>query len=168
MEFLLRLQDSAFGTWVAESQQIWGYSGILTFHTLGMGLAVGTSWVIDLRVLGVARGVPFAALKNVSRTFWIGLAINTATGVMLFIAAAADKGTQKIFFLKLSLILLALLSDIRIRHVVFGDRATVGRPISARVKFLATASVILWAAAITAGRLMAYRPVVNALGYISW
>ena len=168
MEFLLRLQDSAFGTWVAESQQIWGYSGILTLHTLGMGLAVGTSWVIDLRVLGVARRVPLAALKGVSRTFWIGLAINTATGVMLFVAAAADKGTQKIFFLKLSLILLALLSDIRIRHVVFGGRATLDRPISPAVKFLATASVILWAAAITAGRLMAYRPVVNALGYINW
>ncbi len=168
MEFLLRLQNSAFGTWVAESQQIWGYSGILTLHTFGMGLAVGTSWVVDLRVLGVARRVPFAALKNVSRAFWVGLAINAATGVMLFVAAAADKGTQKIFFLKLSLILLALLTDVGIRHVVFSDRAALDRPIPSAIKFLATASVILWAAAITAGRLMAYERAVKAVGYVNW
>lgn len=168
MEFLLRLQNSAFGIWVAESEQIWGYSGILTLHTLGMGLAVGTSWVVDLRVLGVARRVPLAALRNVARVFWVGLAINAATGVMLFVAAAADKGIQKIFYLKLSLILLALLADARIRRVVLGDRAALDRPVPSTVRFLATTSLVLWAAAIAAGRLMAYQPAVKAVGYITW
>lgn len=168
MEFLLRLQNSAFGIWVAESDQVWGYSGILTLHTLGMGLAVGTSWVVDLRVLGVARRVPFVALRNVARVFWIGLAINAATGVMLFVAAAADKGIQKIFYLKLSLILLALVADTRIRRVVLGDRAALEAAIPSTVKFLATASLVLWVAAITAGRLMAYQPAVKAVGYFNW
>jgi hypothetical protein len=168
MEFLSRLQNSAFGTWVAESQQVWGYAGILTLHTFGMGLAVGTSWVIDLRVLGVARRVPFAALESVSRAFWIGLAVNAATGVMLFMASAEDKGTQVIFFVKLGLILLALTADTRIRAAVFGGRAARETPTSQGVRLLASASIVLWTAAITAGRLMAYRPAVNLLGYISW
>ncbi len=87
---------------------------------------------------------------------------------MLFVAAAEEKGTQKIFFLKLTLILLALLTDTWIRRVVFRERAALDAAVPSTVKFLATISVILWAAAITAGRLMAYRPVVNAVGYINW
>jgi hypothetical protein len=168
--FLSWLQNSTFATWVAGSSEFYGYPGILTLHTLGMGLAVGTSWMLDLRLLGVAPGVSIAALKNASRAFWLGLSINAATGVILFAAAAEEKGRQRIFFLKLALILAALLADTRIRRALFSsvEAAGIDRPISRALKVLATASVVLWAAAITAGRLMAYRPVVRALGLIDW
>src|SRR5688572_2935656 len=61
MSFLIWLQESPFGLWVAES--IWAYPIILTLHTVGFGVLVGTSAFLDLRLLGVGAGVPLAPLE---------------------------------------------------------------------------------------------------------
>lgn len=173
MHLLAWLENSALGMWVAESDSLWGYPTILTLHTLGMGLLVGASAVVDLRLLGFGRDVPLAVLRKASRPVWIGFTVNATTGALLFVGAATQKGTQKLFAVKLTLIFLALLADRRIRRVVLG--AAAGSPTrqppegaSARspaayetiiptgTRFLAATSLLFWAAAITAGRLMAY------------
>jgi hypothetical protein len=150
-DFLLRLQESGFGVWVAES--VWAYPIILTLHTVGLALLVGTTAFVDLRVLGVGSGVPVAPLDRLSPARWTGLGINAATGVALFVSAAAEKGAQPIFYIKLGLIALALIVDSRLRRRVFRQHEDVGL---AGAKGFAAMSLCLWAAAITAGRLMAY------------
>ena len=149
MTFLYWLQDIRLAIWVAESDRFYGYSGILTLHTLGLALVVGASAVLDLRLLGVAPRVPLAALRNISRPMWIGFAVNAVTGAVLFAAAAVVKGTQPIFYAKLALVASALLIDRSVRRRAFAVQA---RP--ARV--LAIWSLLLWTGAIAAGRLMAY------------
>jgi hypothetical protein len=149
--FLLRLQESGFGVWVAES--VWAYPIILTLHTVGLALLVGTTAFVDLRVLGVGSDVPIAPLDWLSPVRWTGLGINAATGVALFVSAAAEKGAQPIFYIKLGLIALALVVDSRLRRRVFRQHDDVVR---AGAKGVAAISLCLWAAAITAGRLMAY------------
>jgi hypothetical protein len=162
MDFLWWLQDSRFAIWVAESEQFYGYSGILTLHTVGLALVVGTSTVLDLRVLGVAKEMPFAALRHISRPMWAGFSLNVTTGVILFVASAALKGTQWIFYVKLLLISAALVVDRRVRRLVLSghtlpDSAATPTPLPERAaRPLAVASLVLWAGAITAGRLMAY------------
>jgi hypothetical protein len=116
MHLLEWLENSALGMWVAASDSLWGYPTILTLHTFGMGILVGASAVVDLRLLGVGRDVPLAVLRNVSLPVWIGFTVNAATGTLLFVSAATQKGTQKLFAVKLTLILLALLADRRIRR----------------------------------------------------
>ena len=150
---LLRLQESGFGVWVAEST--WAYPLILTLHTVGLALLVGTSAFIDLRVLGVGSDVPIAPLSRLAPVRWSGLAINVATGLALFVAAAAEKGAQPIFYVKLSIIALALATDGRMRRQIFLNSAADLRTTSV-ARRLAAASLVLWAGAITAGRLMAY------------
>ena len=153
--FLLQLQESGFGVWVAES--VWAYPIILTLHTVGLALLVGTTAFVDLQVLGVGAGVPLAPLRRLSRVRWTGLGINTATGVALFVAAATEKGAQPIFYVKLGLIALALVADSGVRRRIFhagGDE--VGRALPSGAKRFAAISLCLWAMAITAGRMMAY------------
>jgi hypothetical protein len=125
-------------------------------HAVGMGMAVGANAVLDLRLLGAAPRLPLAELKSVFRPMWIGFAINAASGVALFVAAAAETGIKPVFYLKLSLILLALLIASRIRRLVFGDQAKPDAPIPQQVKILAATSLVLWTGAIVTGRLMAY------------
>jgi hypothetical protein len=156
MEFLGSLQNSAFGMWVAAAPTIWAYPTILMLHAVGMGMAVGANAVLDLRLLGAAPRLPLAELKSVFRPMWIGFAINAASGVALFVAAAAETGIKPVFYLKLSLILLALLIASRIRRLVFGDQAKPDAPIPQQVKILAATSLVLWTGAIVTGRLMAY------------
>ena len=151
---LLRLQESGFGVWVAESS--WAYPLILTLHTVGLALLVGTSAFIDLRVLGVGSEVPLAPLKGLSPVRWSGLALNVVTGLALFVAAAAEKGAQTIFYVKLSIIALALMTDGRLRRGIFLEGVATDLRTTFEAKRLAASSLLLWAGAITAGRLMAY------------
>lgn len=157
-EFLQQLQDSSFGVWVSAAPTLWAYPTILMLHTVGLAMIVGPNAVLDLRLLGTGRRVPLAALRQVFPIMWAGLAINASTGIALFISEATEKGTAWIFYVKLLLIALALAVAIRTRRIVFGDRdgAAATDVVTLQAKALAVASLVLWLAAIAAGRLMAY------------
>jgi len=155
-EFLESIQYSEFGLWVAGGDTIFAYPTILALHTLGLGIVVGMSAIVDCRVLGVGRSVPLVDLDRLFRVMWWGFALNATTGVVLFIAAAADKAYQEIFYVKLAFIALALMTATRIRRTVFGGATDLNRPMPQNAKALAVASLFLWMGAIVAGRLMAY------------
>jgi hypothetical protein len=154
--FLDSVQQTALGQWVSASDSLWAYPTVLTLHTIGLGMLVGANAVIDFRLLGVAREIPIAALRKAFRPLWIGFWINAVSGIALFAGAASRKGTQPIFFVKLALIAVALIVVGVIRANVFGDQPPPEMAIPAKAKVLAWLSLVLWVAAIAAGRLMAY------------
>jgi hypothetical protein len=156
MEFFTWLQDTNFAHWVASSPSLLAYPTILTLHTVGMAIVVGTCTVMDLRLLGVGEGVPLTALQGAPRLVWTGFLINAATGLALFTTDAEHKAVQTVFFVKLALIFLALAVYARIRRLVFRRSDVMAAPISSEVKALAVLSLILWTGATVAGRLMAY------------
>ena len=97
-----------------------------------------------------------AALGGAPRLVWTGFLINAATGVALFTTDAEHKAMQTVFFVKLSLIFVALAVYVRLRKLVFTAGAPSAALISGEVKALAILSLILWTGATVAGRLMAY------------
>jgi hypothetical protein len=155
-EFLESVQFSEFGLWIAGGDTIFAFPMILVLHTVGLGIVVGVSAILNFRVLGVARGVPLSDLQGLFRIIWWGFALNATTGVLLFIAAAADKAYQEIFYLKLVLIVLALVTMRRLRRMVFRDPVAPAGPVPQAARSLAIVSLVLWMGAIVAGRLMAY------------
>jgi hypothetical protein len=155
MQLLASLESSGFSTWLRESNSIWGYPIVLTFHTVGLALLVGANTVLDLRLLGFAQRLPLSELTKAFRIMWIGFWINAVSGAMLFAADATTKGSTPLFMGKLVLVAFGVLVIVLIRRTVFGD--TPDRPrIGAAGRALAVMSLLVWIAAITAGRLMAY------------
>ena len=155
-EFLESIQYSELGLWIAGGDTIFAFPMILVLHTVGLGIVVGVSAILNFRVLGVARGVPLSDLQGLFRIIWWGFALNATTGVLLFIAAAADKAYQEIFYVKLLLIVLALVTMRRLRGMVFANPAALAGSVPHVAKSLAIVSLVLWMGAIVAGRLMAY------------
>jgi hypothetical protein len=153
--WLHTLQNSAFSAWVVGSDSIWAYPMILTMHTVGLGIVVGAAVIVDLRLLGVGPGVPLDEVKRLFPIFWVGFFINLVSGVMLFVSEAADKATQPVFLLKLSLIAIGVAVTVRIRRRLFGGGGASILAASG-VRTLAIGSLFVWAGAIVAGRLMAY------------
>lgn len=149
--WLLSLQNSAFSQWVVGSDSIWAYPMILTMHTVGLGIVVGSAAVFDLRLLGVGPGIPVPEMRRVFPLFWLGFFINLVSGVMLFISEAADKAAQPVFIVKLLFVAIGVVLTSRLRNVALD----VAVP-PARVRTLAKLSLFVWAGAIVAGRLMAY------------
>jgi hypothetical protein len=146
------LEGTALATWTRESPSIWAYPTILTLHTVGLGVVVGASAVIDFRLLGFAPRIKLPTLSPLFRFMLWAFLLNAVTGLMLFMSEATTKSAQPIFYAKLTLIALALWNTAAIRRAILrhGDRAVPGQ------KSLALISLILWTGAITAGRLMAY------------
>jgi len=156
MELFVWLQESALAQWVGSAPTLLAYPTILTLHTVGMSVVVGTCVMLDLRLLGVARDVPLAGFRRAPLFVWSGFGVNALTGMLLFLPAAEQKATQTTFLIKLAFIALALATYGRIRNVVFRDAATLAAPISAEARVLAGLSLLFWAGATVAGRLMAY------------
>jgi hypothetical protein len=151
------LEGTALATWVRESPSLWAYPTILTLHTVGLGIVVGASAVVDLRLLGFGRELRIGGLAPLFPLMAWAFVVNTLSGLLLFIADAGIKSGQWIFYVKLALIFVALWVTFATRRIVL-DNPLPGRDdhIPGNGTTLALASMVLWAAAITAGRFMAY------------
>jgi len=168
MEFLAWLEQTGFGTWVRESPSVFAYPSILFLHTVGLGFLVGTNVVIDLRLLGFASEAPLAPLEQFFPIMWFGFWLNATSGTALLIADATTKFTNPVFGIKMVCVALSVATMVLIRRKILhapGAAAGLVPPIG---RVLAVASIVLWAGAITAGRLMAYLgPVAGAPGLIN-
>ena len=155
MELLVSLERTGFASWLRESGSIWGYPTVLTLHTLGLGVLVGASTVVDLRLLGAAPQIPLAPLERLFPIMWAGFWVNAISGVALFVADASTKGTTSVFMAKLVIIVLAVAVLQSIKRSVYRPGQLAARQ-SLGVKALAATSLALWMLAIITGRYMAY------------
>ena len=163
MNFLIWLQDSALGTWVAGS--IWGYPIVLACHALGMAVVAGTVTMICIRILGFARAVPVSLFFRLSAIAWAGLVLNMVTGLALFSGDPVKFFYHPVFWIKISLITMGAVSlwlVVRaLRNVAATPEARSETPAGA--KLVAGCSLAFWAGAIIAGRLIAYIETGNGM-----
>jgi hypothetical protein len=144
--FFIWLESTAFSVWIRESPSLFAFPMILAAHTIGLGMLAGVDVAHDLRMLGVAPRVPAAAFDRFLPVMWIGLGVNAVSGVALLLGYPTKALTNPVFYLKLAFIAAALVLVNAIRR----------RRASRAPKALAVASLVCWAGAIVAGRLLAY------------
>ena len=156
MEYLVWLEATALSTWLRESVSLLAFPLVLVLHTVGMGFLAGANAAIDLRVLGVASGVPLKPMERFFPVMWIAFAVNAVSGVLLLIAYPAKALTNPLFYVKILLIGLAIGTAQLLRKRVFRDPDLDLGLVSRRGRVLASASLLLWTAVITAGRFLAY------------
>ena len=159
------IEESGLSTWIRDSPSVFGYWFILSLHAIGMGLLVGASVVIDLRILGVARDLPLAPFKGLYRIIWAGFWIQVASGALLLIAYPTKALTNPDFYIKLTLIGLAITVMQKLKEHVFSDSSLGESAMLIKGKALAAWSLIFWAGAVTAGRLLAYTYIYLKYGF---
>ena len=155
-DLLVSLEESGLSTWLRESDSLWALPTILTLHTLGLGVLVGSSWAFDLRVLGIGRTIPLAPYRAMFKVMWFGFWINFFTGLLLFAADAQRKAGSGLFLAKMLFVIIGVVMLVLIRKHVYGADGTAPDPVSSTAKVLAIVSIAAWTAAISAGRLLAY------------
>ena len=156
--FLAWVESTTLSQWVVGSPSLFAFPGILTFHAIGMGFAAGISAALDLRILGVAPGVPLAEMRRFMPFLWAGFWMNAVSGVLLLIGYPTKALTNPVFYLKLTLIGVAMTLLVRISRRAFDDTPAAAQDSGAwqSLRRLAIVSLVCWAGAITAGRLLAY------------
>lgn len=147
------LQESGFGAWARGP----AYAGLNVAHLFGLVLVVGGIGAVDLRLCGLGRGIPAAALSRFLTPYAMaGVAVAFASGVGLFAADAVSLAGSTTFRWKLALVALALVNALLFRRL-FGDRLE-GWDGNAPAFGIAMAagSLALWLAIGTLGRMIAY------------
>jgi hypothetical protein len=156
MEFLEWLQS----TWIADAviKFGWLYPALESAHYIGIACLVGGIMLIDMRLLGFAKRLPIATMITLLPWVWAGFLINLVSGGIIFIYGATNFGVNRMFWLKMGLVVLAginaFLFEVAARRgrtswVITGDA-----PLT--VKGIATLSFLLWIGVVTTGRWMAY------------
>jgi hypothetical protein len=118
---------------------------------------------LDLRILGFGSQVPLSPFKRLFPAMWTAFAVTAVSGTALLIADATTKLASPVFYVKMVFVALALIILQLIKTQVFSGTSAGERAPSGNVKLLALASLFLWIAATTTGRLMAYIGPVSGL-----
>jgi hypothetical protein len=147
------IESTSVGLWMRESPSVWAFPTILTLHTTGMGILVGASWLLDLRLLGFSRNTPLSSFRWVFPAIYFGLIINLITGVLLFIKDSVKWGTALPFGVKMLLVVVSVVLLLPLRKYVNSNETG---EVSGNARLLAIASILAWTGAVTAGRLLAY------------
>jgi hypothetical protein len=95
-------------------------------------------------------------MKRFFSIMWAGFTLNVISGILLVIAYPTKALTNPVFYLKLTCIALAVIVMQKTYTRVFGDAGLSEALMEAKGRALAKWSLVLWIAAITAGRLLAY------------
>jgi hypothetical protein len=151
----LWIESTALSTWVRESPSMLAFPAILAIHAIGMAFLVGACTAMNLRILGLAPGIPLSSTTALLPVMRFGFWLNAASGVVLLLGFPTKHLTNEVFYLKLSLIAAALIATwLILKHVVrqpvADDRA------STHGKRLACASLVCWTGSIVSGRLLYY------------
>lgn len=150
----------------------WAWPLFEIFHFVGMAALIGTVGLVDLRILGVAKGIPISQLERLIPIGVAGFVVNAMTG-FVFIAGNPVGGpmeylTNLALQLKLLLILLAAINLFvfyftGISKATDAVAADGNAPRSAKI--VAATSLVLWFGVIFFGRLIMYNDtLLYALG----
>lgn len=150
------LEQLGFVVWVRESGSIFGYATFLFLHTIGLSALAGVSAAIDLRLLGFAPRIPVSVLSRLFPLMWTALGVTAVSGTVILLTDLSNKLSAPVFAVKMLCVLLAVVALWLLKTRVFSDPEIDARPPSVSARRLAAASLFLWLAATTAGRLMAY------------
>jgi hypothetical protein len=139
----------------------WAWPIAESLHFLGLCLLVGTIGTFDLRLLGVARRVPIAAVHRFIPWGLAGFTINIVTGTLFVLTEPDQYIYNPSFHLKLLFMTIGGLNAatfyLTSYRRVFGPDAPLDAPRHARI--IAAISLCAWLAVITGGRLITfYRP----------
>jgi hypothetical protein len=161
------IEMSALSIWLRESPSLWAFPFVLILHTVGLAFLVGANVALDVRVLGLARGVPLRTLERYSLVMWAGFWVNAVSGVLLLAAYPTKALTNPLFYVKLVLIAVGLAIASKLRSRLRALPVPEARVLPPRLQALAAISLVCWAAGVTAGRLLAYtysRLTVDLIG----
>ena len=154
-----------FSTWLKSTKLSsfvtgypWVWPACETLHFIGLALLVGTIAVVDLRMLGIGKGLPFAPLHRLVRWGIAGFTMNLITGFMFYAGEPSQYIHNGTFQLKILFILFAGINALVFEFTVLPEVKGLGpgddAPLKAKV--IALTSLFLWVGVTYLGRMLPF------------
>jgi len=158
------IEGSALSEWIRGSDCVCAFPTIVTLHNVGMAFLAGGGVAIDLRIIGFASQMPLKPMARFVPLMWLAFALNATTGILLLLAYPTKALTNPLFYVKLSLVALAVWLLYRINRDILRAPEVDQTSLAANARGLALISLAAWAALIAAGRYLAYTHKWEMLG----
>jgi Family of unknown function (DUF6644) len=158
LSFCQWLQETDVSTAIREGALYYPIFGGI--HLLSIALFGGMILATDLRLLGWGlRLYPVSDVVGQLRPWkWFGFVVVTASGLLVAWAEPLKLYHSKSFWIKMALLVLVGVHALAFRRSVYGNAIMLDKMANmpAQAKLAATLSLILWAAIVLAGRLIAF------------
>ena len=141
------------------------------FHFIGMALLIGSVGWLDIRILGLGKGVPIASLERLVPLGILGFVLNAVTGIVF--VAGNDAGPiaylgNLAFQIKMLLVLIAGVNLVAYYFTGIqraADAVPGNGDAAAGAKVVAIVSLVSWFGVIYFGRMIMYNDtLLYALG----
>lgn len=134
----------------------WVWPSCETLHFVGLSILFTTVLLVDLRMLGIAKKIPFSALYQLLPLGMLGFALNLTTGMFFFIGAPQQYTKNPIFYWKMVFVILAA---VNVLYFMLLDQPwTVGpedeAPFGAKV--MAASAIFLWIGILFFGHMLPF------------
>ncbi|MBT5032549.1 MAG: hypothetical protein HOM55_09685 [Proteobacteria bacterium] len=146
--------SEAITTYVFDTPWLWPTMEAL--HFIGMALLFGVVLVVSLRVLGIAKSIPFAALHRLLPLGVFGLVINIATGMGFLIVDSQRYTAIPAFYWKLALITIGGVVALYFTYFNHPWSLKAKDDATPTAKVVAAASILIWAGVLLLGRMLPY------------
>jgi uncharacterized membrane protein len=144
----------SLGAGVNSHQWIW--PGCEALHFVGLSILFTVVLVLDLRILGVAKKIPFSALYQILPLGMLGFALNTVTGMVFFLATPEQYTMNPIFYWKILFIMLGALNVLY--FMLIDEPWKIGpgddAPLTARV--MAASAMFVWFGVLFFGHMLPF------------
>jgi hypothetical protein len=155
--FATWLKSTKLSLFVIGSPYVWPASE--TLHFIGLAMLIGVIGLMDLRLLGVAKRLPFAPLHRFLPIGISGFTICLATGTLFFAGDPFQYIHNPVFWFKLLFIALAGINVLLfyvtgIFHTV--ESLGPGEDAPGRAKLIAATSLFLWVGVMYLGRMLPF------------
>jgi hypothetical protein len=156
---LVWLEGSSLGQ-LMRSSGVWTYGVVNLVHILGIATLFGSVLAFDLRLLGLWRRVPLAALERPTLTLAAcGFAVAVSSGVALVSTNGSEYVGNPFLVLKLWAIGLGVANIVAVQFLP-AWRTRGNEPHAPRQRFvlrtIGAASLACWLGAVAAGRMIGY------------
>jgi hypothetical protein len=142
------------GSFVTDTPWMWPTCE--TLHFVGLSLLCGVVFLVDLRVLGVMKGVSFAALHRLLPWAALGFGVNVLTGMLFFVGIPGQYIHNVSFYWKIGLVMLAGANALY--FTLFDEPWSLGpgedAPLTAKV--FAASAMVLWVAVMYCGSMLPF------------
>ena len=142
------------GSFVIDTRWMWPTCE--TLHFIGLSLLMGVAFLVDLRVLGVVKGVSFASLHRLLPWAALGFGVNVITGMLFFVGIPGQYIHNTTFYWKMALVMLAGLNAVY--FTLLEEPWELGpkedAPLTAKIA--AASAMLLWVGVMYCGSMLPF------------
>ncbi len=156
MEFALWLRETPISQTIRALPWLWPVAECV--HFIGLALVIGVAGLFDLRLMGVLRHVPVAAVKALMPWAIVGFGLNLVTGVMFLVGTPDQYLTNIAWWAKVGCLCLAGLNAF-VFETRLGERALAvpaGGDTPGAVKVVGAVSLLSWLGVLYWGRMLPF------------